>query len=137
MADKKLNEVNANSTVDYVIGTLSNGNVVRISKADLAEVMKGLLELESKKYTQGLLYRGVPTFSDWNKAEMGIWTIYGNQNTIDNSPDVENYGTVLCFGDSSDYFVVQIAFPRNNNRTVKFRLRNDRYNNTWTSWKDL
>ena len=43
MADKKLNEVTANATVDYVIGTLNDGSTVRISKADLAAVVGGLL----------------------------------------------------------------------------------------------
>lgn len=43
MADKKLNEVTANATVDYVIGTLNDGSTVRISKANLAAVLKTLL----------------------------------------------------------------------------------------------
>ena len=42
MADKKLNEVTANATVDYVIGTLNDGSTVRISKDDLAAVVGGL-----------------------------------------------------------------------------------------------
>lgn len=43
MADKKLNEVTANATVDYLIGTLNDGSTVRISKADLATVVGELL----------------------------------------------------------------------------------------------
>lgn len=43
MADKKLNEVTANATVDYVIGTLNDGSTVRISKANLATVVGELL----------------------------------------------------------------------------------------------
>lgn len=39
MADKKLNEVTANATVDYIIGTLNDGSTVRISKSDLADVL--------------------------------------------------------------------------------------------------
>lgn len=39
MSDKKLNEVTANATVDYIIGTLNDGSTVRISKSDLADVL--------------------------------------------------------------------------------------------------
>lgn len=39
MADKKLNEVTANATVDYLIGTLNDGSTVRISKADLRKLV--------------------------------------------------------------------------------------------------
>ena len=102
-------------------------------------VVGGLLQLNSKKYTQGLLYRGLATtdnFTDWNNAGFGVWIIYNTQNSITNSPDVENYGTVLCIGDSQ-YFKVQIAFPRNNNRKITYRLRNDVYSNVWTEWREL
>lgn len=95
-----------------------------------------LLGMESKMFTQALLYRGIANFDDFNKAGFGVWIIYGNQNSILNSPNVENYGTVLCLGDSS-YFIVQIAFPRNNNTKITFRLRNDYYNSNWTDWSPL
>lgn len=95
-----------------------------------------LLGMNSKTFTQALLYRGRVNFTDFNNAGFGVWIIYEDQNNILNSPDVENYGTVLCLGDSS-LFVVQIAFPRNNNKKITYRLRNDYYNSNWTDWSPL
>ena len=92
--------------------------------------------MNSKTFKQALLYRGLANFDDFNKAGFGVWIISGNQNRILNSPDVENYGTVLCLGDS-ELFVVQIAFPRNNNKKITYRLRNDYYNSNWTNWSPL
>lgn len=65
MADKKLNEVTANATVDYVIGTLEDGSTVRISKSDLADVIGSILGLKKCK-----LY-GEVTLNGSDSVEVG------------------------------------------------------------------
>lgn len=133
-----LNEFSQGTTdnIDSIMIKDAAGKQYWMKKADLASVLGELLGMESKMFTQALLYRGIANFDDFNKAGFGVWIIYGNQNSILNSPNVENYGTVLCLGDSS-YFIVQIAFPRNNNTKITYRLRNDYYNSNWTNWSPL
>ena len=127
--------VNINNVKTF-LAVMADGSIQQMSKADIASVLGELLGMNSKTFKQALLYRGLANFDDFNKAGFGVWIISGNQNRILNSPDVENYGTVLCLGDS-ELFVVQIAFPRNNNKKITYRLRNDYYNSNWTNWSPL
>ena len=88
MADKKLNEVTANATVDYVIGTLNDGSTVRISKADLAAVVGGLLVQNNVIFgvfgvqddvdADNLLKNG--TYYLW--SYLVVFKIYGTDNII-------------------------------------------------------
>lgn len=67
MADKKLSSVSAVSDMNFVYAETSSGETVKISKADLASVVAGLLPVSTKD-KKGLMNAGI-------RAHTGIITV--------------------------------------------------------------
>lgn len=125
MADKKLNEVTANATVDYLIGTLNDGSTVRISKADLAAVVGGLLpslktvSLKSFKADKDNWYRIAESTVGPNYPSslvVNISNVYGNENQkkilmyIAGDGYAENLATVLA--KSADNAILKVRIVK-------------------------
>lgn len=68
MADKKLSSVSAVSDMNYVYAETSTGETVKISKADLASVVAGLMGYP----------KGTVNFSSWNELNNHINNNMGN-----------------------------------------------------------
>ena len=129
MADKKLNEVTANATVDYVIGTLNDGSTVRISKADLAAVVGELLPVASDSQ-KGLMPAG-------NFTKLG--DLFGKDGKSVRDGSGYGYGTTNGSGVVGPFLsftcgisVLQIQ-ANQTGESIKFRTKNAAGN--WTSWK--
>lgn len=84
MADKKLNEVTANATVDYVIGTLNDGSTVRISKADLRRAVMNLESMGVGRTPGSNWVRIAKTVSTSVNGNAFIVMVWRNYNTGQN-----------------------------------------------------
>lgn len=51
MADRKLNEVPVVNDISHLLGVRSNGEIIRISKENMASVLGGLIGIEKVKKT--------------------------------------------------------------------------------------
>lgn len=102
MADKKLNEVTANATVDYVIGTLNDGSTVRISKANLATVVlgeAGLRVMNANMNGSTSSYLHIGTLASTNSR----LTIIGGGSRYTNSVSQPGVLEVVVYNGTLDY----------------------------------
>lgn len=124
MADKKLNEVTANATVDYVIGTLNDGSTVRISKADLAAVVGGLL-------VQNNVIFGVFGVQDDVDADNLLKNgTYYLRNNIQNAMSWSYLVVFKIYGTDN---IIQINI---NSAANQFKIRT-KTTSGWQSWKTI
>ena len=100
MADKKLSSVSAVSDASFVYAETSSGETVKISKADLASVVAGLIgnPLPVKGWTNNI---------DANTQPAGI--VYCGENSV-NCP--ESYCILFTLGENQ---VAQIAIATQTN----------------------
>ena len=122
MADKKLNSVSSVTDAAYVYSETSNGETVKISKADLASVVAGIIG-------QGLPYRGViSTLAQFNSAkQLGTYR-YGGSNSAELG--TSNFGIVIVF--PADSYIAQIMIGS----YISSRASYDN-GQGWTEWKSM
>lgn len=104
MADKKLNEVTANATVDYVIGTLNDGSTVRISRADLRKLV---LNTKNMNLLRASGVKWIRIAKSYNASNVGNSFIIMVNSMFNNSPN-ESYIFAVCVTYSKLY-VTQLA----------------------------
>lgn len=127
MADKKLSSVSAVSDMNFVYAETSTGETVKISKADLASVVAGLIDFNASTQfkERGLISSG----TNMDDLGMGIWNRYSGSYTINNKPPYDSFIAVVY---RSGSYVVQIAYNvANNSQSV----RRTYYGGNWTSWQ--
>ena len=124
MADKKLNEVTANATVDYVIGTLNDGSTVRISKANLATVVGELL-------VQNNVIFGV--FGIQDDVDADNLTNNGTYYLRNNIQNAMSWSYLVVFKIYGTDNIIQINI---NSAANQFKIRTKTASG-WQSWKTI
>lgn len=129
MADVKESALSTASDCAYVRALDSNGNSIRISKADLASVVGGLLS-SLKMYP--FMYHGV--CSDFNNAtEIGYYHVSSiATNNIPNG--AYGYGTLLVVG-NTDNLITQLYIVDYQGKIYK-RNRGTGAND-WRDWYEF
>ena len=124
MADKKLNEVTANATVDYVIGTLNDGSTVRISKANLATVVGELL-------VQNNVIFGV--FGIQDDVDADNLTNNGTYYLRNNIQNAMSWSYLVVFKIYGTDNIIQINI---NSAANQFKIRT-KTTSAWQGWKTI
>lgn len=109
MADIEINNARTVQDVDYITGTLANGDLVKIKKSDLAELMRSgignVTPLKSGLTNNGdFFYKGLAKGRS-STLVSGIYGIY--QSSVENVPIA--YGVIVVFGTISEYYNFWIA----------------------------
>lgn len=132
MADKKLNEVTANATVDYVIGTLNDGSTVRISKADLRRAVMNLESMGVGRTPGSNWLRIAKTVSTSVDGNAFIVMVWRNYNTGQNESYTFSVNTMY-----NKAYVTQLSggcCMTSNRRLTKVRVTG---NNASTFYFDI
>lgn len=104
MSDKKLNSVSSVTDAAYVYAETSNGETVKISKADLASVVAGLMPYKGLIYTNSG-YKSINTTGGYSfqiKARTAIAVIYDDYYGTFNSFLITEKGSVKQIVSSND-----------------------------------
>lgn len=116
MADKKLSSVSPVSDMNYVYAETASGETVKISKADLASVVAGLIPYPFQ-YRNSIGYYG--KIKDYNNAvDSGIYELKGSGGSNE-PPTTKMYGVLIVMKANDN--IVQLSF-HNDNDEVFFRL---------------
>ena len=121
MADKKLSSVSAVNDMNYVYAETSSGETVKISKADLASVVAGVV--------QG-------TVSDANNLNNGTY-FYNKSGGSVNGPSEINVGIITqisAIGYGSGGNPIQQTFSGRHEGVFKSYAR-IKWADTWTDWE--
>lgn len=127
MADRKLNEVPVVNDISHLLGVRSNGEIIRISKENMASVLGGLLQ-NPYSTNKGLL----PSGTDLNDVtENGLYRLSGGSyiNLAGN-----NYGilSVLSYPNFVIYQKYVAALSTGGNTYIR-----QYYGGVWTEWVKL
>lgn len=88
MSDRKLSSVSAVSDMNFVYAETSTGETVKISKADLASVVAGIIGFGDTVPR----HRGTIPEMDCNKAtDAGFYYYYTEQGALSNSPSIARF----------------------------------------------
>ena len=100
MSDKKLNSVSSVTDAAYVYAETSNGETVKISKADLASVVAGIVRKTYQIPSKGMMNTGIKTkcmlisVNDSAAYTMGVHLIYSDGTFREITPNTTiTYGT--------------------------------------------
>ena len=123
--DKALNEKDVVSDAPYILAKTSNGDTVKISKADLASVVAGQMFDTASKLT------GETFVNDMNNVANNQYCGLIGEST-QNSPISGVYGTFLYIGSQ------QIASVYTSYATVKTYVRGRSLDGKfWSPWKEV
>lgn len=124
MADRKLSSVSAVSDMNFVYAETSTGETVKISKADLASVVAGIM----------LPFKKIEGIADLNTMGTGFCEISSNMGNIPPVNDSGYIGYVLSFAEKSN-LRIQIAMCYVGN-SLWFR-RTVQGENNYTEWEQF
>ena len=122
-ADIRMNQATVASDGSYVYAEAADGSLVKISKASLAILIKGLLPVVSTSTsglmpTSGFIYRGIVTTQDFDSlVDNGTYQI--SNTTGANAPTT--YGVMAVFSISS--MALQIVASAVHPFSVFFRVK--------------
>lgn len=127
MADKKLNEVTANATVDYLIGTLNDGSTVRISMDNLGKVLSVLNVINA------FSIKTDTTLEDANVTQSGIYLC--RESTTANLPSSASGSSLLIAikAHNNASYMIYFLFGLNTDR----RFTRRKIDSSYTSWVEF
>lgn len=124
MADKKMNDFATASDGAYIYAESASGEQIKISKADLASVVAGLLT--NLFYTHKII-----TITDFNLCrDAGAISITDPNLNCLNNPGI-TYGVLLVFNAEIGY-QIQIAVSTTHNTWIRFNNINQNIYGGWT-----
>lgn len=131
MADRKLNEVPVVNDISHLLGVRSNGEIIRISKENMASVLGELLPVVGEN-NNGLAWKGgfiervkiTSSMSIDDYTNPGMYGLDGCQD----SP--YKFGGLIVF--KANVLVVQIVYEMLGSNRPKYRQNWD--NQGWQSW---
>ena len=138
MADKKLSSVSAVSDMNYVYAETSTGETVKISKADLASVVAGIIG-EANNSKSGLMPSEYTIYSEGSKALdfntcKNIGRMYSSYGSINGPIGGAFYWGIFNIGYAGGWFV-QIACASYTDGKMRMYRRIHYSNNSWTAWE--
>lgn len=114
MADRKLNEVPVVNDISHLLGVRSNGEIIRISKENMASVLGGLIGINDTWIRKRFAIK------DCNTAIAGVYNV--DDTTTNNFPTgAYKYGTLLVV--NSGFFGSQYFVPDNFNADPYIYIR--------------
>lgn len=133
MADKKLSSVSAVSDMKYVYAETSTGETVKISKADLASVVAGIIGFGDTVPR----HRGTIPEMDCNKATAaGFYYYYTEQGALSNSPSIARFVLEVSVAGSR---IVQTAtsFSTATSESGYGKMKTRAFSgSSWTPWTE-
>lgn len=133
MADKKLSSVSAVSDASFVYAETSSGETVKISKADLASVVAGIIGFGDTVPR----HRGTIPEMDCNKATAaGFYYYYTEQGALSNSPSIARFVLEVSVAGSR---IVQTAtsFSTATGESGYGKMKTRAFSgSSWTPWSE-
>lgn len=133
MADRKMSSVSAVSDMNFVYAETSTGELVKISKADLASVVAGIIGFGDTVPR----HRGTIPEMDCNKATAaGFYYYYTEQGALSNSPSIARFVLEVSVAGSR---IVQTAtsFSTATSESGYGKMKTRAFSgSSWTPWTE-